>query len=119
MIYTDGKRSCWSDGNPIESGNLARYRVYEVKLGSDPSENEPLLHKIDFQPAPIPEVGVIGVTNECLLAIVEDRLRCFQAGPFPCEENAIAREHVIEALKQLTKRTEDRERRGVEGKHVA
>jgi len=37
-----------------------------------------------FQNGPIGEVGVNGVTNEALLAIVADRLRGFQGGPTAC-----------------------------------
>jgi len=102
-----------------DSDVCSRYKFYEVKPGCDPSENDRFLQQIDFQPGLISNVGVVGVTNECLLAIVKDRLDSFQAGPFPCEENAIAREHVVEALNQLAKRTEDREKRGVEGEYTA
>src|SRR6266700_4844812 len=42
-----------------------------------------------FQNGPIKEWGVNGVTQEALLAIVIDRLRSFQKGPFSCRENAI------------------------------
>src|SRR5262245_44367841 len=35
-----------------------------------------------FQNGPIAEHGVNGVTQEALLAIVIDRLECFQAGPY-------------------------------------
>ena len=35
---------------------------------------------IRFQNGPIAEAGVNGISGEALLAIVEDRLKCFQAG---------------------------------------
>ena len=70
---------------------------------------------IVFQNGPIKEFGVNGVTQEALLAIVIDRLRSFQAGPFSCRDNAIALTHCEEALLWLQKRTHDRMRRGVEG----
>lgn len=70
-----------------------------------------------FQNGPIKELGVNGVTQEALLAIVIDRLRSFQAGPFSCRENAIALTHAETALMWLQKRTTDRLRRGVEGTH--
>ena len=72
-----------------------------------------------FQNGPIPEAGVNGVTHEALLAIVADRLRSFQAGPFSCRENAIALTKIEEALHWLQQRTLARMRRGVEGTNVA
>lgn len=74
---------------------------------------------IGFQNGPIKEVGVNGVTQEALLAIVIDRLRSFQAGPFACHDNAIALRHTEAALNQLQKRTRARIARGVEGTHSA
>ena len=63
-------------------------------------------------------VGVNGVTHEALLAIVADRLRSFQAGPYSCKENACALTHIEEALHWLQQRTIKRMRRGVEGTHT-
>jgi len=68
-----------------------------------------------FQHGPIKEVGVNGITHEALLAIVIDRLRCFQAGPFPCRENQEALLSCCNALGWLKRRTHDRLVRGVEG----
>lgn len=70
---------------------------------------------IDFQNGPIKEKGVNGVTNEVLLAIVQDRLEGFQRGPFACEENATALVAVQSALAILAARTKRREAAGVEG----
>ena len=70
---------------------------------------------IRFQNGPIKENGVNGVTQEALLAIVADRLRSFQAGPFSCRENAVALTHIETAQLWLHKRTLDRMQRGVEG----
>lgn len=70
---------------------------------------------IHFQNGPIPENGVNGVTQEVLLAIVIDRLRSFQAGPYSCRENAIALTKTEEALHWLQSRTRARMQRGVEG----
>lgn len=74
---------------------------------------------IIFQCGPINEHGVNGVTQEALLAIVADRLRSFQAGPFACPENADALNAVEEALAALLSRTKARMARGVEGKTEA
>ena len=73
---------------------------------------------INFQNGPIAENGVNGVTQEALLAVVIDRLRSFQSGPFSCRENAIALTKCEEALQWLQHRTLDRMRRGVEGKNA-
>lgn len=72
-----------------------------------------------FQNGPVNEngVGVNGITHEALLAVLLDRLDGFQAGPYACEENARAREHIHQALDWLKQRTLAREARGVEGTH--
>jgi len=70
---------------------------------------------IAFQNGPIPTHGVNGLTQEALLAIVQHRLASFQAGPFACDENAAALEHVTSALQVLHNRTLKRMARGVEG----
>lgn len=75
-------------------------------------------HSIEFQKGPIGEVGVNGVTQEVLLAIVIDRLRCFQAGPFACPENGEALAHAEASLDWLHSRTKARMARGVEGTHA-
>ena len=70
-----------------------------------------------FQNGPITEVGVNGVTHEALLAILIDRLRSFQAGPYNCFENAAALTHLEAAQNHLHNRTRARMDRGVEGTH--
>ena len=74
--------------------------------------------EVDFQNGPIKEFGVNGVTHEALLAIVIDRLRSFQAGPYSCRDNAVALTHIEEALMWLQRRTRERIKRGVEGTHA-
>lgn len=86
---------------------------YEIRGFDDRSG--PLV--IMFQNGPIPESGVNGVTQEVLLAVVADRLRSFQAGPFACRENALALTKIEEAMHWLQQRTLSRMRRGVEGTH--
>ena len=71
--------------------------------------------RIDFQRGAVPEQGANGVTNEALLAIVLDRLRAFQVGPFACPENGHAIQHLAVALHCLQARTRDRVARGVVG----
>jgi len=72
-----------------------------------------------FQNGLVPEVGLNGVTNEVLLAIVHDRLKGFQAGDFPCRENADAIAAIEVALGCLHERTSKRLAAGVEGKNEA
>lgn len=72
---------------------------------------------IYFQNGPIAEAGVNGVTHEALIAILLDRLRSFQAGPFACRENALALTKLEEAQHWLHHRTLARMQRGVEGTH--
>lgn len=70
---------------------------------------------IRFQNGPISEAGVNGISQEALLAIVEDRLKGFQSGPYACRENAIALTHIQDALHWLHHRTRERVARNVEG----
>lgn len=76
--------------------------------------------RISFQNGPInvDGNGVNGLTHEVLLAIVADRLRSFQKGPYSCKANACALTHIEEALHWLQQRTLERMRRGVEGTHT-
>lgn len=72
-------------------------------------------YEIRFQNGPITESGFNGLSQEALLAVVEDRLKCFQAGPYACRENALALTHLQEAMHWLHHRTRERLARGVEG----
>lgn len=73
---------------------------------------------IQFQNGPIAEAGVNGLTHEALLAILIDRMECFQAGPYACPENQDALDHMREAQASLLSRTKGRMARGVEGTHL-
>jgi hypothetical protein len=75
------------------------------------------LGQLRFQNGPIKEHGVNGVTHEALLAILIDRLRGFQRGPFACDENAVALINLENALSMLQSRTKQRIIRNVEGTH--
>lgn len=85
-------------------------------IGHD-SEKNNWHDAIRFQNGPIKECGVNGVTQEALLAIVNDRMRSFQAGPFACADNAEALVHGEVMLECLQRRTKSRLARGVEGTH--
>jgi hypothetical protein len=71
--------------------------------------------EIKFQNGPIKEVGVNGISQEALLAILIDRLRGFQSGEYACKENGEALMCLEEALVTLQQRTLQRMARGVEG----
>jgi len=68
---------------------------------------------IEFQNGNIQESGINGIHNEHLLAIVQDRLECFQQGEFKSDFNAGALEHVKLAMAALHARTTERINRGV------
>lgn len=92
---------------------------YDASGNASALEGDPTVTTVIlFQNGPIPEAGVNGLTHEVLLAIVADRLRSFQEGPYKCKENACALTHVEEAMHWLQQRTIARMRRGVEGTHT-
>ena len=100
------------------------YHITGFNTKTNPSDpftarhGQPACHAtVLFQHGTIPEVGMNGVTHEALLAIVIDRLKAFQAGPFACRENALALMNLEQGLNWLKHRTYDRLRRGVEGRH--
>lgn len=99
-----------------------RYEITGFHAGTNASiENgEHHLHEkltIIFQNGPIAESGVNGITNEALLAIVRDRIGCFNRGSFACDENSRALRGINEAIDALHSRTKSRMARGVEGTH--
>lgn len=95
-----------------EPGDGGANHEYQINLG----EIQDVCH-VQFQNGPIKETGFNGISNEALLAIVEDRLVGFQNGPFRCRENALVLTHLQTAMMWLHKRTRDRMARGVEGTH--
>ena len=70
---------------------------------------------INFQNGPPAESGVNGISNEALLAIVQDRLSSYQSSMFACHDNQMALIDVSNALYRLRERTKARAARGVEG----
>lgn len=75
-------------------------------------------HELAFQNGPVHEVGLNGLTNESLLAVLAHRIRFLDAKS-PCMENERALHHVQLALQWLETRTANRKARGVEGTNVA
>ncbi len=112
---------------PGSGGANHAYFISGASFGSNPGDRASLDFcnatnsegmVILFQNGPINEAGVNGLTHEVLLAIVADRLRSFQKGPFSCKANACALTHIEEAMHWLQQRTIERMRRGVEGTHT-
>ena len=92
----------------IGPGKAHHYYSIRDKEGSE-------FLRVMFQDGHILTAGVNGVMDENLLAIVVDRLRGFQSGPYACRENALALTKLEESLMWLRERTREREARGVEG----
>ena len=72
--------------------------------------------RVQFQKGPRNEPGSTpGVLDGVLLAIVIDRMRCFDAGDYRCRENSLVRTKAEEALHWLKHRADERARRSVLG----
>ena len=108
----DGRHVCRC-GEPGAGGAHTRYASLDIHTVNR------VVSVLNFQHDTIPNVGVVGWTNECLLAVISDRLKAFQNGGFPCDENYEALVRVDQALHILEQRTRDRKTRGVEGQHRA
>lgn len=95
-----------------EPGPGGAHHAYSIT----PTVGNALGVRIDFQNGPLQEtVYPNGLSQEALLAVIIDRLQCFQAGPYKCRENAIALTHLEDAMHWLQHRTRERMARGVEG----
>ena len=98
--------------NPDKSGANHFYTVMD-------SKDQMIMGYIRFQQGARGGVDLPnGLRDDDLLEIVRDRLKGFQSGPYPCEENDEALEHIELALQALKKRTDERFARGVLGKDV-
>lgn len=84
---------------------------YEIAIG----KTGPRVGFVNFQKGPLQENDFNGCSNESVLAIVVDRLKGFQSGPYACRENALALTKIQEAIMWLHQRTKERSTRGVEG----
>lgn len=103
-------------GQGVGNAHIA-YSVFGEASGALGTSNG-FAATLKFQEGAVPAVGVNGLTNEVLIAIVLDRLRGFQAGLYPCRENALAITNLEQGLMWLQRRTADRLRRNVEGSYV-
>jgi hypothetical protein len=85
--------------------------TYGIQFGGP---NEKCVIQFQHGPRGI-ENSTAGIFDDDLLAILQDRLEAFQAGPFACEENAEALLAVISARDALSKRVARRIAAGVLG----
>lgn len=109
---------------PGSGGASHLYHITGFNSSTNPSDpwtarhGAPAEHStILFQNGPIAEVGVNGLTHEALLAVLIDRLECFQAGQFANGFNGDALIHLQAAQNALQARTKERMARNVEGTH--
>lgn len=109
-----------ADDLDMKDGNASH--VYRIVLEGAGPDGElgggVVLTTLQFQHGPIKEVGVNGITQEALLAILIDRLECFQSSKWACAENAVALDFLVSARNALLERTKKRLARGVEGTHA-
>jgi len=87
----------------------------DIEIGDIDTNDIEVLAVINFQQGPVNEVGVNGVFDPDVIAMVLERMKAFQAGRFKCKENEIVIQKLEEALMYLRKRTDDRAARGVLG----
>jgi hypothetical protein len=111
---------------PGHGGASHHYSITGFNTENNPANESPSGYRsiymrlpVIFQNGTLPEVGVNGVTEQALLAILIDRLQGFQKGPFACRESALALTKLEEAMHWMHARTRERTERGVEGKHEA
>ena len=107
IVYLDESRRTTSN---TEAGPGGAFREYTIALPAKKVE-------LTFQQGSL-EDQVNGVTHEQLLAILIDRLSCFQEGDFACYENARALTYLKQAKEMLLERTESRRTQGIEGQYV-
>lgn len=117
-IVNQGPISIEADDLDAENGNASHEYIMSWPEPDGEGGYFVTENVVRFQRGPVKEVGVNGVTNEALFAVVIDRLEKFQAGPFACAENASALWYLKGALRKLDERTAKRVARGVEGTKV-
>jgi hypothetical protein len=95
----------WSDANGNPAGGVSCGKGFTISwqngpLGRGEERKEPN-----------------GAFVETIIAAAKDRIEFYQKSRFNCEENARAILHLQAALDVLNSRTQDREKRAVEGTH--
>lgn len=125
LIYAvEGKAANLKTFAVDEPGHGGACHVYQIidvshQNAVGAGEGDIVLCDLEFQDGPISADGngVNGIQHEDLLAVLIDRLRGFQSGPYACDENYCALALIEEALRKLQERTKARIARGVEGTH--
>ncbi len=105
------------DNNGVMVCAITEPKSYEGHSYEVLDKDHTLLAAIDFQKGAVADVGVNGVTNEALLAILIHRTKILDS-QYPCDENKRAIEHMERALVSFEVRTARRIARGVDGKNV-
>lgn len=101
----------------LTEGHLYELDQFESTDGGN--QRIQFIHKEPINPgAKELETVSNGTTNEEVLAILIDRMYFLQT-KFPCRENSIVITKLEESLMWLNKRTSNRNKRGVEGRHQA
>ena len=116
-IGSENFTTVFATDDPGQGGACHEYLVAFADGVEVPGDETPPA-QVRFQNGPVKEFGVNGCHQEDLLAIVIDRLKSFQAGPFSCRENALALTKLEEAMHWLNHRTNARVARGVEGTNI-
>ena len=99
---------------------LVEGHKYELSNFVNDGTNQVLqfIHKEKVGDSDVLTMIANGTTNEEVLEVLIDRITNLNS-KFPCRENTMAIEKLDEALMWLNKRTQDRLKRNVEGKHLA
>lgn len=86
---------------------------HHYSITANPGPYEKDMVEIVFQEGPVSENGHNGILEGSLVAIMIDRYRSFQDGPFPSEEGAAVLDHLLQVEGLIHRRVSDRVARGV------
>lgn len=92
--------------------------LYSVDLHDAEGVHHGVHAELRFQDGVVPQVGRNGFQNEDVIRALIDRIQILNA-QFPCRENSITITKLQEALFWQRERTENRQKRSVEGQHTA
>jgi hypothetical protein len=96
------------------------HHTYQIDV-RDPQKKVESVYRcmLRFQQGGLQDVGANGLTDQALLAIVIDRMRGFQSGPYSCDDNNLIIAHLQQAMEVFEQRAIERAARGVEGVRTA
>lgn len=98
----DSNRAITIDADNVDPNNGNASHLYDLIYDTNSAKQQ--YCTLRFQHGAIGEVGVNGITNEALLAIVIDRLECFQTSKYANGYDAQALELLYDALSRLQAR---------------